>query len=49
MAASLLTRLEAELRGLHRVADVSVDLLRRIQGAPKSQLAKCLAGPRGRA
>ena len=49
MAASLLTRLEAELRGRHRVADVSVDLLRRIQGAPKSQLAKCLAGPRGRA
>ena len=44
MTASLLIRLEAELRGHHRVGDVSVDLLRRIQRAPKSQLAKCLAG-----
>jgi DNA polymerase-3 subunit epsilon len=47
MAASLLTRLEAELRDRHRVAEVSVELLRRIQGVPKSQLAKCLAGSAG--
>ena len=45
MAASLLTRLEQELRGRHRVAEVSVELLRRIQRAPKSQLTKCLAMP----
>jgi len=42
MAASLLLRLEEELRIRHRVSDVSVDLLRRIQRAPKSQLGKCL-------
>jgi len=42
MAASLLLRLEEELRIRHRVSDVSVDLLRRIQRAPKSQLTKCL-------
>ncbi len=43
MAASLLLRLEEELRFRHQVQHVSVDLLRRIQRAPKSQLQKCLA------
>jgi DNA polymerase-3 subunit epsilon len=43
MAASLLMRLEQELRSRHRVARVSVDLLRRIQRTPKAQLQKCLA------
>lgn len=46
MAASLLLRLEDELRVRHRVHDVSVELLRRIQRAPKSQLEKCLTRPR---
>mgnify|MGYP000846125346 FL=1 len=45
MAASLLLRLEDELRLRHKVRDVSVELLRRIQRAPKNQLEKCLATP----
>jgi DNA polymerase-3 subunit epsilon len=47
MAASLLLRLEEELRLRHQVAQVSVELLRRIQRAPKAQLQKCLAAARG--
>lgn len=47
MAASLLLRLEEELRLRHQVPDVSVDLLRRIQRASKAQLPKCLAAARG--
>jgi DNA polymerase-3 subunit epsilon len=43
MAASLLLRLEQELRQRHQVNDVSVELLRRIQRAPKAQLNKCIA------
>jgi DNA polymerase-3 subunit epsilon len=43
MAASLLLRLEEELHLRHRVPDVSVDLLRRIQKVPKAQLQRCLA------
>lgn len=43
MAATLLLRLADELRDKHQVAEVSVDLLRRIQRVPKSQLTKCLA------
>lgn len=43
MAASLLTHLEDELRRCHALREVSVELLRRIQRAPKSQLAKCIA------
>ena len=43
MAASLLLRLEEELRLCHRVPQVSVELLRRIQRVPKAQLQKCLA------
>ncbi|WP_068637088.1 3'-5' exonuclease [Thauera butanivorans] len=43
MAASLLLRLEEELRQRHRVPQVSVELLRRIQRVPKAQLQKCLA------
>ena len=35
---------DALRKSLESVGDVSVDLLRRIQRAPKSQLAKCLAG-----
>lgn len=46
MAASLLLRLEEELRLRHRVHHVSVELLRRIQRAPKAQLHKCLANER---
>lgn len=46
MAASLLMRLEQELHLRHRVAQVSVDLLRRIQRTPKAQLQKCLASVR---
>ena len=46
MAASLLLRLEAELRLRHQVRHVSVELLRRIQRAPKAQLQKCLASGR---
>lgn len=41
MAASLLLRLEDELRVRHHVHDVSIELLRRIQRAPKGQLEKC--------
>jgi DNA polymerase-3 subunit epsilon len=47
MAASLLLRLEEELRMRHQVPDVSVDLLRRIQRASKAQLPRCLAAARG--
>lgn len=43
MAASLLLHLEDELRRRHEARDVSVELLRRIQRAPKSQLTKCIA------
>ena len=43
MAASQLLRLEEELRLCHRVPQVSVELLRRIQRVPKAQLQKCLA------
>lgn len=46
MAASLLLRLEAELRLRHQVRHVSVELLRRIQRSPKAQLQKCLASGR---
>ena len=42
MAASLLVRLEEELRLRHQVRDVSVELLRRIQRAPKAQLHNTL-------
>jgi DNA polymerase-3 subunit epsilon len=47
MAASLLLRLEEELRLRHQVPDVSVELLRRIQRASKAQLPRCLAAARG--
>lgn len=47
MAASLLLRLEDELRDRHKVRDVSVELLRRIQRVPKSQVERCLARERG--
>lgn len=43
MAASLLLRLEDELRDHHQVNDVSVELLRRIQRVPKGQLKRCIA------
>jgi DNA polymerase III subunit epsilon len=43
MAASLFLRLKDELRDRHQVNHVSVELLRRIQRAPKSQLKKCIA------
>jgi len=43
MAASLLLHLVGELREEHQVSKVSVDLLRKIQKAPKSQLKTCLA------
>lgn len=46
MAASLLVRLEEELRLRHQVPQVSVELLRRIQRAPRAQLHKCLASAR---
>ena len=46
MAASLLLRLEDELRLRHQVAQVSVALLCRIQRASKAQLPKCLAAAR---
>lgn len=42
MAASLLLRLEDELRQTHRVAEVSIELLRNIQRVPKSQLGRCI-------
>ncbi|MBS0513712.1 MAG: 3'-5' exonuclease [Proteobacteria bacterium] len=46
MAASLLLRLEEELRLRHQVPQVSVDLLRRIQRTSKAQLSRCLAAAR---
>ena len=46
MTASLLQRLEEELRLRHQVPQVSVELLRRIQRASKAQLPKCLAAAR---
>lgn len=42
MAASLLVHLEEELRGRFKVGDVSHDLLRKMQNAPKAKLAQCL-------
>jgi DNA polymerase-3 subunit epsilon len=42
MAASLLARLEDELRGRFKIDEVSHELMRRIQRAPKHQLARCL-------
>ena len=42
MAASLLARLEDELRCRFRLSDVSHELLRKIQGVPKHQLSRCL-------
>lgn len=42
MAASLLGRLEEELRGRYSVRDVSHALLRKIQRVPKHQLTQCL-------
>ncbi|WP_076600109.1 3'-5' exonuclease [Aromatoleum tolulyticum] len=48
MAASLLLRLEDELRERHAVNDVSVELLRTIQRVPKAQLTRCLARERSR-
>jgi DNA polymerase-3 subunit epsilon len=42
MAASLLGRLEEELRGRFNVSDVSHELLRKIQRSPKHQLMQCL-------
>ncbi|NMF99472.1 3'-5' exonuclease [Aromatoleum toluolicum] len=48
MAASLLLRLEDELRERHEVNDVSVQLLRRIQRVPKAQLTRCIARERSR-
>ena len=48
MAASLLLRLEEELRQRHQIAQVSVELLCRIQRASKAQLPKCLAAARER-
>ncbi|MGD9870304.1 MAG: PolC-type DNA polymerase III [Thauera sp.] len=46
MAASLLLRLEEELRVRHQVPGVSVGLLRQIQRASKAQLPRCLAAAR---
>jgi len=42
MAASLLTHLEDELRRRYKLREVSHELLRKIQKAPKSQLDQCL-------
>lgn len=42
MAASLLARLEDELRDRFKISDVSHELMCRIQRAPKNQLARCL-------
>jgi len=42
MAASLLLRLEDELRIRYKVRDVSHALLRRIQSVPKAKLEQCL-------
>ncbi|WP_038487640.1 3'-5' exonuclease [Collimonas arenae] len=49
MAASLLVRLLEELQDRHKVNDVSIELLRRIQRTPKNQVDKCLAQQRGQA
>ena len=46
MAASLLLRLEEELRVRHQVPGVSVGLLRQIQRASKANLPRCLAAAR---
>ena len=43
MAASLLLHLAEELRGRHKVRNVSHELLRKIQRAPKAKLTQCLA------
>ena len=43
MAASLLAKMESELRDRYKIHDVSHALLRQIQNAPKSQLDQCLA------
>lgn len=43
MAASLFARLMEELRDCHKVSEVSLALLQRIQSSPKGQLEKCLA------
>lgn len=48
MAASLLLRLEGELRERHEMNEVSVELLRRIQRVPKGQLTRCIARERSR-
>ena len=42
MAASLVTHLEDELRDRYKIREVSHELLRKIQKAPKSQLDQCL-------
>jgi len=44
MAASLMVRLEEELRSRYRVRDVSHELLRKIQSVSKAKLAHCLEG-----
>jgi DNA polymerase-3 subunit epsilon len=49
MAASLLVRLTDELRARHHIEHVTVDLLRRLQRAPKAQIATCIARERSRA
>ncbi|MEZ5628095.1 MAG: 3'-5' exonuclease [Rhodocyclaceae bacterium] len=48
MAASLLLRLTDELRERHRVSQVSVELLRKLQRVPKHQIERCIARERGR-
>jgi DNA polymerase-3 subunit epsilon len=48
MAASLLVRLTEELRDRYKVADVSIELLRKIQSTPKNKLDMCLAHQRAR-
>ena len=47
MAASLLVRLTEELRNRHKVNDISIELLRRIQSTPRHKLDTCLARQRG--
>lgn len=42
MAASLLTWLAEELHTRHKISEVSHDLLRKIQGVPKAQVAQWL-------
>lgn len=42
MAASLMVRLEEELRSRYQVRDVSHELLRKIQSVPKAKLEHCL-------